>query len=296
MRRDQPNRADSVIVAGNRVIDLHRVAVRIHQRHDGHSDPLGLAHRDGLLAHVHHEERAGHLRHLLDPAEVAVQPRYLVVQLQRFLLRQREQLALRLALLKLHEVVDPLLNRREVRQRPAQPARVDVVRAAPLGLAHDRVLRLLLRSDEDDLLPLRRHVLHELRRPLQELQRLLKIDDVDAVAVREDILAHLRIPPPLLMPEVDARLQQRLHRNRRPRLSLYRFFQLLDHVLSLLSAPLPSAPAQVYHIPNFSGNIHPKSPLSHVRALLRRGNPRRLPSPSRRPPIYPLSRRGRGLG
>jgi hypothetical protein len=34
---------------------------------------------------------------------------------------------------------------------------------------------------------------------------------VDPVALGEDVLAHLRIPAPGLMPEVDARFEQLLH-------------------------------------------------------------------------------------
>ena len=46
---------------------------------------------------------------------------------------------------------------------------------------------------------------------LEEPLGLLKINDVDSVSLTEDILLHLRIPPPDLMPEVDARLKQLLH-------------------------------------------------------------------------------------
>src|SRR4029077_13841840 len=40
---------------------------------------------------------------------------------------------------------------------------------------------------------------------------LLQIDDVDAVALGEDVALHLRVPAPGLVTEVDAALQELLH-------------------------------------------------------------------------------------
>ena len=69
-------------------------------------------------------------------------------------------------------------------------------------------------ADHQNLLALRNRVGHELHRRVQRPQSLLQVYDVNAVAVREDILPHLRVPAPLLVAEVNPRLQQRLHRNR----------------------------------------------------------------------------------
>ena len=51
----------------------------------------------------------------------------------------------------------------------------------------------------------------ELVRLVDEGQRLLQIDDVDAVAVGEDEPLHLGIPATGLMPEVRAAVKQLLH-------------------------------------------------------------------------------------
>src|SRR5207244_3089289 len=55
------------------------------------------------------------------------------------------------------------------------------------------------------------------RRPRvpEALQGLVQVDDVDAVALHEDESFHLRIPPPRLVPEVDSRFEQVLHRDLR---------------------------------------------------------------------------------
>ena len=46
---------------------------------------------------------------------------------------------------------------------------------------------------------------------VEQIDRLVEIDDVDAVALGEDVIAHLRVPALLLVPEVNARLEQGLH-------------------------------------------------------------------------------------
>src|SRR5262249_44046378 len=50
---------------------------------------------------------------------------------------------------------------------------------------------------------------------LEQLERLLQIDDVDAAALREDEAAHLGIPAARLVAEMDAGLQQLPHRDDR---------------------------------------------------------------------------------
>jgi len=40
---------------------------------------------------------------------------------------------------------------------------------------------------------------------------LCQVDDVDSVALGEDVVAHLRVPAPGLVSEMDAGLEQLLH-------------------------------------------------------------------------------------
>ena len=74
-----------------------------------------------------------------------------------------------------------------------------------------RVLRLLLRADEEDGAAALGEVADERVRLLEHLLRLLEVDDVDAAALGEDEAAHLRVPAARLMAEVDAGLQQLPH-------------------------------------------------------------------------------------
>ena len=88
---------------------------------------------------------------------------------------------------------------------------VHVGHADALGLLLDRRLALLLRSDEEDRAPSFREVPGECVRVLEQLQRLLQVDDVDAAAVVEDEAAHLWVPAACLVAEVDSGLQQLAH-------------------------------------------------------------------------------------
>ena len=56
-------------------------------------------------------------------------------------------------------------------------------------------------------------LLDELVGAVDERQRLLQVDDVDAVALGEDEALHLRVPAPGLVPEVDAALEELAHRD-----------------------------------------------------------------------------------
>ena len=80
-----------------------------------------------------------------------------------------------------------------------------------MRLFGDRVLRLALGAHEEHDLALGRQVLHKFRRFLEHLQRLLQVDDVDPVALSEDVFLHLGIPALGLMPEVNTRFEQLLH-------------------------------------------------------------------------------------
>ena len=157
------------------------------------------------------EEHARKLSQILYALEDAVEVGQLILEPLRFLLWQSGELA---ALLLLHEIVvarDPPLDGDEVRQEAAQPALIDVVHVGALGLFGDRLLRLLFGADEQDLLAAACGGAHETVRVLEARQRLLQIDDVDAVALHEDEALHLRVPAAGLMAEMDAALEELFH-------------------------------------------------------------------------------------
>jgi len=104
----------------------------------------------------------------------------------------------------------------EVREHAAEPTLVDIRHADPLGLLLDRFLSLLLGAHEKHRAAVGDGLLDELVRPVDVGQRLLQVDDVDAVAFGKDEPLHLRVPPPGLVPEVDAAFEQLAHGDNGP--------------------------------------------------------------------------------
>src|SRR5690606_32128355 len=114
-------------------------------------------------------------------------------------------------LLELLHPLEPLVHGAEVREHAAQPTLVDVGHADACGLLGHRLLGLLLGADEQDRAPVGDGLLDELVRAVDVRQRLLQVDDVDAVALGEDEALHLGVPAARLVPEVDTALEQLAH-------------------------------------------------------------------------------------
>ena len=104
--------------------------------------------------------------------------------------------------------LDPLDDGAEVGEHAAQPALVHEGHPDPGRLLGDGFLGLLLGADEQHLAAAGDGVLDERVRAVDVGQRLLQVDDVDAVALGEDEALHLGIPAAGLMPEVDAALEE----------------------------------------------------------------------------------------
>src|SRR6185295_2329417 len=125
--------------------------------------------------------------------------------------RQQVQLALILQAGQLVQALDPGGDRLEVGQQPAEPSLVYVWHLTPLGPFFDRISGLLLRTHEEDRSALAGHVGREPARLGQQMLRLQQVDDVDPVALPEDVRAHARVPPPRLVAEMQTGLQQFLY-------------------------------------------------------------------------------------
>ena len=107
---------------------------------------------------------------------------------------------------------DTFANRRQIRQRSAQPALIDIKLSAGQGRFFHRLLRLFLAANEQDFPTAPRHFLQKLGRALQLLYRLIKIDDVDLVFLLENVGAHLRVPALGLVPKMHAGFQKLRHK------------------------------------------------------------------------------------
>lgn len=99
----------------------------------------------------------------------------------------------------------------EVGEHATQPALVHVGHADAGRLFGDGLLSLLFGADEHDRTTVGDGLLDELVRLVDVGQRLLQVDDVDAIAVGEDEPLHLGVPTSGLVPEVRAAVKQLLH-------------------------------------------------------------------------------------
>src|SRR6185312_10387441 len=120
-------------------------------------------------------------------------------------------------LVELAQAGDRTGNGLPVRERAAEPARIDVILRAALGRIGDGVLRLALGANEQDASAFGDGVAHRLQRLMQHRHGLREIDDVDVVARAEDERSHLRIPAMGLMAEMGASFQELTHRKVRKR-------------------------------------------------------------------------------
>ena len=99
----------------------------------------------------------------------------------------------------------------EVGEHTAQPALVHVRHAHSLGLLGHGGLRLLLGAHEEDVPTTGDDLLDKVIGGVNAVHRLLKVDNVDAVALGEDEALHLRVPAAGLVPEVDTALEELAH-------------------------------------------------------------------------------------
>ena len=101
----------------------------------------------------------------------------------------------------------------EVGQHAPQPAPVDVGHPAACGLPRDDGLGRTLRAHEENRASVGRHAAQEVDRLFVEGQRLLEVDDMDLVALSEDVRRHPRVPETGLVTEVHSGLQHLAHRD-----------------------------------------------------------------------------------
>ena len=204
--------ADRVVVARDRVVDDVGVAVGVEDRDDGDAELARLVDGEVLLVRVDDPHGRGNLGHVTDAAERLGQLVLLAAQDEQLLLREvRARHVVEVDLLELLEALETLVHRAEVGEHATEPALVDVRHADAGGLVGDRLLRLLLGADEEDRAAVRDGLAHEVVGVVDVRQRLLQVDDVDAVALGEDEALHLGVPAAGLVSEVDTALEQLAH-------------------------------------------------------------------------------------
>ena len=155
----QRDGADGVVVARDRVVDVVRVAVGVEDADDRDAQLLGFVDREVFLLGVDDPDGRRGALHVADAAEGLLE-----------------------------------LGALEVREHTAEPTLVDVGLTHALSLLSDGFLGLLLGADEEDRAAVGHGLLDEFEGVVDVAQRLLQVDDVDAVALGEDEALHLRVP------------------------------------------------------------------------------------------------------
>ena len=168
---------------------------------------LSLTDGESLLLEVDDEDRVGLALHVGDAAEVGLELLQLGLHRDALLGRQQRELPVVLQAPEIVEVGDPIGDRAPVREQAAEPSVRHERHPDPGRLGPNGVLGLLLRPDEQDRAAALGDVAREIVRVLDELLRLLQVDDVDAAALGEDETLHLRVPAARLVAEVNSSLQ-----------------------------------------------------------------------------------------
>ena len=171
---------------------------------------MGLAHGVVLVLGIDDEQRVGQVVHVANAAQRELELGVLLVETGLLLLGVRIEATIGLHGLDLLHALHARANRGEIGEHAAHPAVVDVGHAAALGSGLDGLLSLLLGADEEDLLAGGAQVEQEAVRIVDSVERLLEIEDVDAVALAEDVRFHLRVPAAGLVAEVNAGFQKGL--------------------------------------------------------------------------------------
>ena len=92
---------------------------------------------------------------------------------------------------------------------------VDVVLSAALGRVGNPLAGLAFGADEKHPAAAGDDLAHEAERLVQQRHRLLEVDDMDAIALPEEIGGHARVPASRGVSEVNASLKQLAHRKGR---------------------------------------------------------------------------------
>src|SRR5262249_30834107 len=150
LRREQPDRAQRIVVAGNHEVDFVGIAIGVDDPDDRNLELARFVDGDLFLARVDDEDRVGQPRHVADPFEVLLPLAFLFLDRRYFLLRDGVVATVGLHRLEVAQPCETALNRGEVGEQPAEPSLVDEEHAAALRLFRDRVLSLTLGADEQN--------------------------------------------------------------------------------------------------------------------------------------------------
>ena len=203
--------ADRVIVAGDNIVHAFGAVVAVHHADHGDGQFARLGHGDIFITHVDNEQGVGDALHVLDPGQARLQLVELALIHKLLFLADPLQAAVGLHGFDIFQPIDGLAHGLEIGQQAAQPAPVDIGHAAAGGLFGDDGLGRAFGGDKQDGGLFGRHAAREIERLLVQGQGFFQIDDVDLVALAEQIRGHAGVPVTGLMTEMNAGFQHFTH-------------------------------------------------------------------------------------
>src|SRR5262249_33617436 len=150
LRGEQTHRAKRIVVTRYDIVDAVRVAVRVHDRNRGDPKLVRLSNRNFFLVGIDDEDDVGQRLHISNAGQILFKRGVLAFQLEALLLCQRVEAPVGAHRLDILHALNGFLYRLEVGKEPAQPPLVDEVLSRALCFLFDRILRLPLRSYEQE--------------------------------------------------------------------------------------------------------------------------------------------------
>ncbi|MPM83332.1 hypothetical protein SDC9_130396 [bioreactor metagenome] len=172
---------------------------------------MSLEHGYRLTARVDDEDGVGNVLHVFDAGEVLLKLIALFAELNDLFFRVLVDAAVLFHLLELRHAHDAAADRRKVGEEASEPALVDIELTGLERLVADRVLRLAFGSHKENAPARLRDFADKIIGLFKPLDSLLKVDDIDPIALREDERLHLRVPASRLVSEMDAAFKKLFH-------------------------------------------------------------------------------------
>src|SRR5690606_9945888 len=202
---------DCIIVTGDDVVDAFRAAVGIDDADNRDAQLVGFADGDALVVDVDDEHGVRQTAHILDTTQAALELLEVTGAHQRFFLGQLVESTVLGLGFQLAQALDRRTDGLVVGQHAAQPAMIDVRRAATCCFFANDLASGALGADEQDLVLARSQLFNELQRVVEHRQGFFAVDDMDLVARAENVLVHFRVPVTGLVAEVHTGLQHVAH-------------------------------------------------------------------------------------
>ena len=160
-----------------------------------------------LLHHVDDEEGRRQTSQVCDRTEVLLQLGALTVDLQDLTLREVRECTVVHHLVDVRHFLHGLADGREVGEHTARPTLDDVRHVDRGSLFSYDVLSLFFSSDEQNLLAALSDCLQSVCSLVDLGYGLVEVDDVNAIALHEDVRSHSRVPLAFEVAEMAASLK-----------------------------------------------------------------------------------------